>query len=417
MRLKADESFRGVALFEPDPELEGNPGYFEYYDHYDKQGNAYVPCAGEKCPFCAANDNPSTRALTAWYFPDNDANEQIKLFTMNYSTINEITDEAEEEDGLIGKKVRIKRLDDRGNYKVRVLPGRAMAKTSLDKLLKKLEEMFPEGLEGHVLKQLKVQIERLKAVAELEDDDEDQDEAPRARRGRPETGPKADEEDEDDEEEEAEDEDEEPTAETPTEIEEEVFEIAAVSKRKNSITVEFQGEEIVLIGDDEVDVSDLKKGDSVVVSAEYDDDEDSWVMTSVEISDEEAEEEEEEAEEEEAEDEEEAEEEDEDEEEEDESADESEDAEEIKGGIYEVVKINERDEIFDLTSSEGKARMWLGEGIDVDYEEVKSGVKIKVDALQDEEEDWIITKLEIVKPAATRSRKSAGTRKTTTRRR
>src|SRR5262245_49386562 len=122
MRLKADESFRGVALFEPDPELDSNPGYFEYYDHFDKQGNAYVPCAGEKCPFCAANDNPSTRALTAWYFPDNDANEQIKLFTMNYSTINEITDEAEEEDGLIGKKVRIKRLDDRGNYKVRVLP-------------------------------------------------------------------------------------------------------------------------------------------------------------------------------------------------------------------------------------------------------------------------------------------------------
>ena len=84
MRLKADESFRGVALFEPDPELAENPGYFEYYDHYDNQANTYVPCSGEDCPFCAANDNPSTRALTAWYFPEAaDAKDQIKLFTMN----------------------------------------------------------------------------------------------------------------------------------------------------------------------------------------------------------------------------------------------------------------------------------------------------------------------------------------------
>ena len=86
MRLKTDEMFRAIALFEPDPEVEDNPGYFEYYDHWDEQGRQYVPCAGDKCPFCAANDNPSTRALTVWHFPDNDANDQIKVFTMNYST-------------------------------------------------------------------------------------------------------------------------------------------------------------------------------------------------------------------------------------------------------------------------------------------------------------------------------------------
>src|SRR4051794_17231071 len=63
LRLKTDEAFKAVALFEPDPEAKNNPGYFEYYDHYDNQGNQYVPCAGEKCAFCAANDNPSTRAL------------------------------------------------------------------------------------------------------------------------------------------------------------------------------------------------------------------------------------------------------------------------------------------------------------------------------------------------------------------
>ena len=146
MRLKQDESFRGVALFEPDPELKANPGYFEYYDHWDNQGNTYVPCAGQDCPFCAANDNPSTRALTAWYFPEAaDVKDQIKLFTMNYGTIEDITDESEEEDGILGKKIRIKRLDDRGNYKVKVLPDKTLTKKQIDALLKRLEEEILNG--------------------------------------------------------------------------------------------------------------------------------------------------------------------------------------------------------------------------------------------------------------------------------
>ena len=92
MRLKADESFKAVALFEPDPELDKNEGYYEYYDHYDKQGNSYVPCAGDQCPFCSANDNPATRALTVWYFPENDKGDQIKVFTMNYSTLTDMSE-------------------------------------------------------------------------------------------------------------------------------------------------------------------------------------------------------------------------------------------------------------------------------------------------------------------------------------
>src|SRR5262245_59862046 len=84
MRLKTDEAFKGIALFEPDPELKDNPGYLEYYDHWDQQGQQYVPCAGEDCPFCAANQNPSTRALTVWYFPEApDEKDKIKVFTMN----------------------------------------------------------------------------------------------------------------------------------------------------------------------------------------------------------------------------------------------------------------------------------------------------------------------------------------------
>src|SRR5215831_17943431 len=129
MRLKTDEAFKGYALFEPDPVLADNPGYFEYFDHYDKQGNSYVPCTGDKCPFCAANDNPSTRALTVWYFPQAaDVKDKVKVFTMNYSTINDIADEAEDEDGILGKVVRIKRLSDKGDYKVKVTSDKPLTK-------------------------------------------------------------------------------------------------------------------------------------------------------------------------------------------------------------------------------------------------------------------------------------------------
>src|SRR4029077_16491455 len=209
MRLKQDESFRGVALFEPDPEAENNPGYLEYYDHWDQQGNTYVPCAGEDCPFCAANDNPSTRALTAWYFPEAaDVKEQIKLFTMNYGTIEDITDESEEEDGVLGKKIRIKRLDDRGNYKVKVLPDKKLTAKQTSSLLARLEKeiLQGKGLEGLVLGQLKRQLDRLKAIDLLEDDGTEEEEkeeettaaAVKPRRGKP-APPEDEEDDEEDE--------------------------------------------------------------------------------------------------------------------------------------------------------------------------------------------------------------------------
>lgn len=309
MRLKTDEAFKGVALFEPDPEADDNPGYYEYYDHYDKQANSYVPCAGDKCPFCAANDNPSTRALTVWYFPDAaDVKDQIKIFTMNYSTLNDISDEADEEGGLLGKKVRIKRLSDKGDYKVRVLGDKPLSKSELKKVMKALEEKFPEGLEGVVLRQLKQQIERLRALDALDDDEDDDEETTsKARRGTP-------------------------------------------------------------VDDDEDDEDEDEDGD-----------------------------EEEEDEEEESDDDDEEEESDDEEEDDEESDDEEAEAEEISGGVFEVVKVQEKDEILDLKGEDGKVKMWVGEGVDPDYDEVKKGVKVTVDAVQDDEGDWIITALEVAK--------------------
>src|SRR5580765_651805 len=330
LRLKADESFRGVALFEPDPEAAEkgeNPGYYEYYDHFDKAGNTYVPCSGEDCPFCAANDSPSTRALTAWYFPEApDTKDQIKLFTMNFSTVEALTDEAEEEDGIQGKKIRIKRLDDRGNYRIKVLPDKPLTKKQQTELLKRLEDELLQGngMEGLVVSQLKRQIERLKALDLLEDDDsdddEDEDETPksktRTRRGKPAPEPEDEEEEEDEEEDE-----------------------------------------------DESDENDEEDEDE---SDEEDEDED--------------EEDEEES----------------DDDEDEEDSDEEGAPEKITAGVFTIVKINRKDEIFDLSSDEhGELKTWLGDGLDVDYETIKKGATVVVDAAQDEEGDLILTSIKL----------------------
>jgi hypothetical protein len=334
MRLKQDESFKGYALFEPDPEAKDNDFYYEYYDHYDKQGNSYVPCSGDACPFCAANDNPATRALTVWYFPDNDANDQIKVFTMNYSTTTDISDESEEEDGILGKKVRIKRMDDRGDYKVKITKDKPLTKAELKKALALAEEKFgEEGLEGLVLRQLKAQMERLKALDALEDDDDDEDEeeTTTSRRGKA----VDDDEDEDDDDEEEEDDDSESEDEDESDDED----------------------------DDEEEESEDDEEDS--------DDED----------------------------------------ESDDDEEESEDDDVISDEDYTVVKFQEKDEILDLTDSDGKkVKMWVGEGVDVDADEVKKGVTVTLSAEQDDEGDWIITDLTVKKAKGGKS-KAGGKKK------
>lgn len=335
MRLKTDEYFKAVALFEPDPEAKDNPGYLEYYDHYDKQANQYVPCAGDKCPFCAANDNPSTRALTVWYFPEADAKDQIKVFTMNYGTINDITDEADEEDGILGKSVRVKRLSDKGDYRVKVMGEKALTATQLKKAKALLDEKFEDGLEAVVERQLATQMERLKALDALEDDDDDDD---------------------DDEEE---------------------IKSSKTKTKPRKTKVEEEDDE-----ENEDDEDDEEDEDDDEVEDEADDDEE----------DEDDEDEDEEDDEDEAEDE----------------AEEEED--EISGGSYEIVKVNEKDEILDLKDSDnGKVKMWVGDNVDVDYDTAKPGAKVKLDAAQDDEGDWIITNFKV-------TRKSTGGTGGTTRR-
>jgi hypothetical protein len=399
IRLKAEEAFAGHALFEPDVELKNNPWYFEYFSHYDKQANQYVPCAGAKCPFCAANDNPSTRALTVWYFPAAaDVKDRLKVFEFNFSTTNDLIDESEDEDGLLGKVVRVKRLNDGGDYKIKVKTGKPLTKKELEKALKLAEEKFPDGLRGIVERQLLAQMERLKALEALDDDDDDddddEDEPKTSKRGKAVVDDDDDDEDDEDEDEtddDDDDDDEEDDDEEVSAIEDVEFEILSVSKKKQTIKVEHEGDEITLQGDDdENSVDGFKKGDTVTVSAEYDDDEESWSITSISSGDEDD---------------------DDDDDEEETSDDDEEDtaADEIEAGTFTVSKIQEADEIFDLVDDDGtKFKMWIGDGVEVDYDEVKKGTKITVDADKDAEGDWIITSLEIAKVKSTGGKKTGG---------
>jgi hypothetical protein len=320
MRLKTDQDFKGHALFEPAPELDENPGYFEYYDHWDQQGQSYVPCTGDRCPFCAANMNPSTRALTVWYFPENDEKEQLKVFTANYGTITSLTDESEDEDGILGKKLRIKRLSDKGEYRVKVLSDKALTKAELKKLMKLVAEM---NLVGMVERQLQVQLERLKALDALEDDeDEDEEEEAPKRKGKAITA-EAEEEDEDDEDEDDEDDEEEES-------------------------------------DDEDEDEDESDEDDDETDDDDDDDE---------------------------------------EEEEDEAPSEM-------SGVFEVVKLNESDETLDVKSKDGeKVKMWFGEDVEWDADTLKKGVSANIEALQDDEGDWVITEIKVKKTRAPRGGK------------
>jgi hypothetical protein len=309
MRLKTDEQFRGHALFEPDPELDDNPGFFEYLDHWDQQGSAYVPCAGEDCPFCMANDNPSTRALTVWYLPENKAGDRIKVFTMNFGTIQDITDISEEEEGVLGKKFRIKRMSDRGEYRIRPLTDKPLTKKDIKSFLGDVPD-----LEEMVNRQLKTQHERLKAVEALEDDDDDDENTTT-------TDDDADDQDDDD-------------------------------------TTDDDDDDDDDTSDDSADDDDDDDDDSDDDDSSDDDDDD------------------------------------------DDDDDASDDEEEtIEGQTFTVAKTDEENEIVTVKMGNKNTDIWLSEKLTVDFDEIKKGVEVTVDAVKDDEGDWVATKLDVAKKA------------------
>jgi hypothetical protein len=333
-RLKADESFVGYALFEPEPDAEDNPLYFEYFAHWDNQAKTQVPCAGENCPFCAANDAPTTRAITTWYFPDADKGQGIQLFEANFSTTQALDDESEDEDGILGKKLRIKRLDDKGNFRVKVRSGpdnKPLTKAELKKVLAEATEKF--DLADMIEKKLRRELERMRAQDALDDDDDDETDE--------------DDEDEDD---------------TPPK-----------SKRSGKAKSKSDEEE-----DEDEDEEDEEE-DEDEDDEEEDDDEDD--------EDEEDDEEEESD----------------DDEEDEEDEDEDEEASESLEGNFNITKlVDEENGVFNAKDEEGTSfKFFVNQGVEFDSDVHKKGVDVAIEAVKDDEGDWIATSLKVVKKRAT----------------
>lgn len=350
MRLKTDEWLRGYALFTPDPEADKNPGYFEYFEHYDKSNNSYVPCAGDDCYMCELGDNPSVRALTLWYFPDNPNGEKLKVLKLNGYMIRDFAEIEAEEGGVLGKMFRVKRLSDKGEYRVSPQTTKPLKKAEITALLKaamsKDASEFRSGtnpldFEAITLRQLKAAIEKNEAVDSLteeddDDDDDDEDEKPKSRRGKKEKAePEEDDDDDDDEDEDDEDDDDE----------------------------------------DENDESDDDDDDE----SDDDDDED------------------------------ESDDDDEDDDSDDDENDDDEDEEDtaISGAKFEVVSVSERDETITVKMDGKNRKMWPGEGVDFDFDKVKKGAEITIDADTDDEGDYVITAIKVKAPKAD-TKKSGG---------
>lgn len=329
-RLKTDERFKANALFTPDPEAKNNPGYFEYYEHYDNANNSYVPCLGEDCFMCELGDSPSLRALTAWYFPDNPSKEKVKVFKLNGFLIRDFTEIDEEEGGVLGRSFRVKRLTDKGEY-------RATPQVDVKKLPKaEIKELVTELPDFQALldKQAKGAYEKNAAAAAMsdtdddddedEDDDEEETKEKKSKKGSPAADTSDDDDDDDDDDDEDEDEDEEKSDDDDDEDEDE---------------------------DDEDEDEDDSKSD--------DEDEDESEQKS------------------------------------------------LKGQTFTVVKTDEDGEIITVDMDGTKTKVWVGEGLTVDWDEVKKGVEIKIDALTDDDGDWIATKVKAAKGKKDDKKKSS----------
>jgi hypothetical protein len=143
--------------------------------------------------------------------------------------------------------------------------------------------------------------------------------------------------------------------------------------------------------DEEEETPKARKGKAAPKAKAVEEDEDDDDDEDEEEEDEEEDENDEDDEDEDEEDEEEDDEDDEDEEEDDDDEEEAGDASEIDAETFAVVSTSESDETITVKIDGKSTKLWLGEGIDIDWDAIKKGVEITVSALQDDEGDWVLT--------------------------
>lgn len=358
MRLKTDEWMKAYALFTPDPETDDNPGWFEYQEHYDKTNNQYVPCTEEDCYMCELGHNPSVRALSLWYFPDNANGEKLKVLKLNGYMIRDFAEIEAEEGGVLGKRFRVKRLSDKGEYRVSPQSDKPLKKSEIKALIKSALSKEANENKGSTnpldfaaitLRQLKAALEKNDAVSGMTDVDDDDD-------------------DDDDD----------------TEEEEETT--SKKGKEKKSKEKDDSDDD-----DDDDDDDDEESDDDDDESDDDDDDDDEK--------------------EEDDDDDDESDDDDDEKESDDDDDDEEEETDAISGQKFTVVSTKEAEEVVTVKMDDKNTKLWIGEGVEADWDVVKKGAEITVDAETDDEGDWIITKLKVKKSKDGDKKKSKGGKK------
>lgn len=394
IQLDEGQRFTGYALFDGDPTTD-EPGYYEFFEHWVQgpKGRS-VPCAGEDCPLCEDGDRPRVRAKTLWLVTKDEKGHdlddgELRTFNFNKYVIDQFTELRAEGEKIKGRLFRISRVDDRGNYMVMPKPDKKTAAEVKELLKSKEAPDYDQMITG----QLRRAMEGL-AIARAMDDDDDEDEKPK----RTNKKAKAADDDEDEEEEKpakgkskkaakaAEPE------EWPEEGEDITAEVAKVGTKADPNTLEVTSEDfdgkVVVWGTDKIDVTELSKGDSIVISYETDADDDK-VLSVMEAAEAEEPEDEEEA--------------------GDKTAgDDLPDT--IEEEEFEVTEIDEENQTIDVKSDDLDIAFTLyfldkGPASKVDFDDYTVGDTIIVSAEKDRQDDMVATVVPEVKKAKSKGKK------------
>lgn len=272
---KTGDTVFAYALFVPDPEVDDNPGYFEYPEHFNQE-LGYFPCPGEEdCPICEEGQNPSTRAKSAWLVVDKDDFDptagEVKIFNLNWYMIDDLSSLLEEDEPVQGQLFRIRKQEGNGRYGFTVKSSKLNATQ-----IKKGKKEVPD-IEKMLTAQLNKKMEQIGLTAAMEendDDDDDDEKKTSSRKGteaksstkstKSSTKKTAKAEPDDD-----------PEFDPENESEfEGVATIVKINKGNNIATVTVGDATFDIYGTDDCDLRGFKKNDEVRFSATKDDDDD-----------------------------------------------------------------------------------------------------------------------------------------------
>lgn len=271
LSLDEGENFKGYFLGEADEKID-DPAFFPYKVHWINKGS--VPCAGEECPYCEDGDRPRAKALTLWLVtrnPKGDKNDEgeLMIWDMPVTVIRQLRELRGEDEQVKGREFRASRPEEK-QY-VLMPTTKTITKTQIKAALKDGPD-FEEMLTNKLRKAL----EGVALAKVMDDDDDEPKSKKKSSPAKASKNGKARDDDDDD--------DEPTTAEWPDDgLDEVTVTVAKVDKDGNWIEVEsdeYEGKIKVWTTDSiDFDLSDLSKGDEVVVTTGEKDDDDEYVLT------------------------------------------------------------------------------------------------------------------------------------------